>query len=261
MRKSRIIIASQVHRENPVVSLVFDKDEILISKAKSLESIAWNVKTHGRVSLIKDATWSQSRRFWYIPKSNFYLSKIYDKLSSVAYLYYSALQGNKPAEPKEIKNQKVASKPQVSIPQAYTNLLGQKRYAENTKAIYLSHFADFIRYFKERNLDEVSKKEINAIILGLIREKNISNSQQNQQINAIKFYYEKVLGLQKEYYDLEWPRKEMKLPDVLSKEEVRQILGTIQNIKRKAIISTIYSGGLRRGELINLKEKQAYHYI
>jgi len=97
MRKSRISLTPQVHRENPVVSLSFAKDYDLISRVKSPESNPWNVKTHGRASLHgrtslnKDAAWSQSRRFCYIARSDFKLSEIFDKLSSVAFLDYSDL--------------------------------------------------------------------------------------------------------------------------------------------------------------------------
>ncbi len=81
----------------------------------------------------------------------------------------------------------------------------------------------------------------------------ISTSQQNQRINAIKFYYEQVLGKEKQYYTLHRPKKEHKLPDVLSKEEIFAIIDCTQNIKHKCILSLIYSSGLRRSEIINLR--------
>ncbi|MGV8091817.1 MAG: tyrosine-type recombinase/integrase [Mangrovibacterium sp.] len=84
------------------------------------------------------------------------------------------------------------------------------------------------------------------VLIRLIREKNISRSQQNQRINAIKFYYEKVLGREKEYYRIERPRSDRKLPDVLSKEEVGAILKATTNLKHKCLIAMIYSCGLRR---------------
>ena len=208
MRNPVITLANDTHRDTSVVSLSFEKDHSIISKVKTLVG----------------ATWSQSRGFWYIPQSEFKLSEVFDRLSPVAWLDYSALKGNSSDGAGETQKQKPDSKPRVSIPQAYTDLLEQKRYAENTKSIYQSYFADFIRYFSARELNGISKEEINDYILELIREKKISTSQQNQRINAIKFYYEKVLGRQKEYYDIERPRKEKRLPDVLSKEEIKLML-------------------------------------
>jgi len=83
--------------------------------------------------------------------------------------------------------------------------------------------------------------------------KNISNSQQNQRINAIKYYYEKILGKGKQYYSLYRPKKEHKLPKVLSKNEVKRIFNSCNNIKHRCILMLIYSAGLRRSELIDLE--------
>lgn len=87
----------------------------------------------------------------------------------------------------------------------------------------------------------------------MIETKNISISQQNQRINAIKFYYEKILGKEKQLYNLHRPKKEQKLPKVLSKTEIKRILNASENIKHKCILMLIYSAGLRRSELIDLK--------
>jgi len=84
-------------------------------------------------------------------------------------------------------------------------------------------------------------------------ERSISASQQNQRINAIKFYYEQLLGRQKEYYQLHRPHKEQRLPQVLSEEEIAKILKTITNLKHRCILSLIYSAGLRLSETVNFK--------
>ncbi|MBN2282071.1 MAG: site-specific integrase, partial [Candidatus Marinimicrobia bacterium] len=134
----------------------------------------------------------------------------------------------------------------------YKDLLIQKRYSENTFKIYCGYFQDFCNYFNNVNLKEITTENINHYILHLIKTKNISISQQNQRINAIKFYYEKVLGRQKQFYNLQRPKKEHKLPKVLSKNEVKKILDSSKNIKHQSILMLIYSAGLRRSELLNL---------
>lgn len=89
----------------------------------------------------------------------------------------------------------------------------------------------------------------------LVNVRGISTSYQNQSINAIKFYYEKVLGNSRKVYRVERPREENFLPEVLSKEEVEKILKATNNLKHRAILMTVYSAGLRIGEAINLKIK------
>jgi len=134
----------------------------------------------------------------------------------------------------------------------YTDLLIQKRYSDNTIKTYCNYFRDYCKYFKDDKLDNITTNQINAYILDMVKIKNISISQQNQRINAIKFYYEKVLGREKQYYNLHRPNKEHKLPKVLSKNEVKNILKSCSNIKHRCILMLIYSAGLRRSELLNL---------
>ncbi len=134
----------------------------------------------------------------------------------------------------------------------FEDLLIQKRYSINTRKVYCHYFKDFQTYFRHDKLEDISTEKINNYILELIQTKNISVSQQNQRINAIKFYYEKILGGEKQYYELHRPKKEHKLPKVLSKNEVKRIFDVTNNLKHKCILMLIYSAGLRRSELLNL---------
>ena len=235
-QKQHITLLNDIHRDKDVVALRFNFHQELINRIKK----------------IKGAKWSQSKRYWYFKKADFRLKKVFEVLNPIAFLDYSALKTNNKPDQAEQKPEKVI-KVKVKIPDGYLNMLDQKRYSENTKAIYLNYFGDYVRYFSKRVLEEITTEEINAYILELIRTRNISASQQNQRINAIKFYYEKVLGHEKVYVSIERPRKENRLPNVLSKEEILKILSSIKNLKHRCIIGIIYSGGLRRNEVLNLK--------
>jgi len=151
------------------------------------------------------------------------------------------------------KNRSQMGKPAIQLPPGYLELLQRKRYSQSTIISYTNYFQDFIQYFNNENINAISCHQINNYILELIQCKGISVSQQNQRINAIKFYYEKVLGRKKQYIRISRPRKEFKLPTVLTLEEVEKIIQLTKNIKHKCILMTIYSGGLRRSELINLR--------
>lgn len=101
----------------------------------------------------------------------------------------------------------------------------------------------------------MGEKEVMEFSRYLVTERKVSSSYQNQAINAIKFYFEKVKGGEKKYYHVDRPIREKKLPEVLSEEEVTAILKSTSNLKHRAIFMTIYSAGLRLGELIQLKIK------
>jgi len=152
-----------------------------------------------------------------------------------------------------MKQNKAKCKQKTGLPKSYLELLEVKRYSTSTIKTYTSYFRQFLIYFSGRDPRTITRAEINKYIYDLIKTQGISKSQQNQRINAIKFYYEKVLGRKKEYYQITRPLKEKKLPQVLTKKEVQQIFGECRNLKHKCILMTLYSGGLRRSELINLK--------
>ena len=141
----------------------------------------------------------------------------------------------------------------MELPSGYLEKLIQKRYSQNTIKTYVSYMRSFMEEFKNRNPGSVTTPEINEYILKLIRIKGISSSQQNQRINAIKFYYEKVLGRKRMYYNVNRPKKEKRMPRILTVEEVELLLKHCNNLKHKCILMALYSGGLRRSELINLK--------
>lgn len=236
--KQNITLSHDFHHGKAVVILRFDYNQELINRVKS----------------IGGARWSQSKKYWYFIKEEFHLSKVFESLQPISYVDYSALKTNSKTNQIPQKS-KTVTKPKVELPEAYYNVLDQKRYSESTKATYINYFGDYVRHFSGRALEEISIEEINNYLLGLIRNKKISSSQQNQRINAIKFYYEKVLGLEKQYYNLIRPKKAKTLPKVITEEELFKMLEVASNNKNKVIIGLIYSAGLRRSELIQLRKQ------
>lgn len=133
-----------------------------------------------------------------------------------------------------------------------------KSFSQSTIKSYLSAIGYFLSYFNGRNFEEITKPEIEAYVFHLKRKYKISDTKQNTVINAIKSYYEHVLGKPREYYDLQRPQKSKTLPNIFSKEEVAKIISCTKNIKHKAILMTIYSGGLRISEALNLRIKDLH---
>ena len=128
-----------------------------------------------------------------------------------------------------------------------------KAYSPSTIKSYKSQFTQFLSYFKDQDIHTVAKAEIEKYLYHLITTYNISHTKQNQMINAIKAYYEHVLGQERTFYDIQRPKKPQNLPGVLSKQEVKKIINQPKNIKHKAILYTIYAAGLRSGEAIKLR--------
>jgi len=139
------------------------------------------------------------------------------------------------------------------VPVEFIKTLTLKNYAQNTIRTYKSMLQEFLVYYRKLDPGKITEEQIRDYLLFLIEERDVSISYQNQSINAIKFYFEQILGRPVRTYYIQRPKKEKTLPNVLSEREVLLILNSTDNLKHKAILSLIYSAGLRRGELINMK--------
>jgi len=141
----------------------------------------------------------------------------------------------------------------ADVPKEYLKVMQLKQYSRKTIKTYTVMFRMFMRYFSDHALNQITGEEIRDYLIYLSEEKMVSQSYQNQAINAIKFYYEKVLGQPRQSYYLQRPRREVHWPSVLSEEEVMRILKQVNNLKQRTALSVIYSAGLRISELINLR--------
>ena len=185
----------------------------------------------------------------YIPADGFVLTDFFDRYVGEAFIDYSAIKES-PPKPKPKPTQ--PSRP--DLPPGFMEKLRQVRYSDHTVRVYTTYFRDFQEYFEGCDIDRITPEEINGYLVFLINEKGISTCQQNQRINAIKFYYEKVLGQPRRCYTVSRAKREKTLPDVLSKEEVRAILSAVvTDLRFWCMFSVLYSAGLRISELLALK--------
>jgi site-specific recombinase XerD len=130
----------------------------------------------------------------------------------------------------------------------------QKKYSPNTIKVYFGQFQKFLNFHNTISPQNLTDNDIKKYLLHLFDKKEVSLSLQKQVICSIKFYFEKILRRETKPYLFEIPKSNIrKLPVVLSKTEVTKLLNCTTNLKHKAILSTIYSGGLRLSEVVNLK--------
>ncbi|HAM11367.1 MAG TPA: hypothetical protein DDY34_18630 [Bacteroidales bacterium] len=136
-----------------------------------------------------------------------------------------------------------------------TMYLDENRYSTRTREAYLSMMDFFFRYFSDKDPMEISNSEMSRFIYEFIIKLGYSASYQNQMISAIKTYYsmmgENALNIEVPGR----PRRTRSLPKTFSKEEVVRILNSSGNIKHKLLLWIIYSCGLRRSEVTNIKLK------
>lgn len=103
------------------------------------------------------------------------------------------------------------------------------------------------------SLDTVSAQQLKDYLLQRIINEKISVSLINQTISAFKTLQVDVLGREWEPVKIKRPRREKRLPVILSLSEVEKLISVTQNIKHKAILALAYSAGLRRIETQQIK--------
>ncbi len=136
----------------------------------------------------------------------------------------------------------------------FETLLKIKRYSPNTIKTYvglLQSFSDYIGDFQE--IHRLDAKHLLQKIREIILDKSYAYTTQKQLLSALALYLKEMHNRDADLSTLR-PRSPQKiLPDILSLAEVKLILDKTENIKHKAMITTIYALGLRSGELINLE--------
>ena len=137
--------------------------------------------------------------------------------------------------------------------QVLTDWMKAQRYSQQTIEVYSKALYLFFQYLVHKEDQEISSEDITRFNNEYILKRGLSVAYQNQFINALRLYLSLVKLPQLTADDLKRPRREYKLPQVLSKEEIKKILESLRNIKHRSMLSLIYSCGLRRGELLALK--------
>lgn len=132
----------------------------------------------------------------------------------------------------------------------YVAKLRYLRRSENTIKVYLPEFKNALNHFGER-INTCTKQDIE----NYVNQLNCNTaSHQNTVINAIKFYFEKVMdGNRTFYFNIDRPKREFKIPDILTPTEVMQMVQSTANIKHKAMLKLCYSCALRNSEVRQIK--------
>ncbi|MCZ4696494.1 recombinase [Ancylomarina euxinus] len=211
------------------------------------------------IKTLPNPRWSNTYNMVYILNTKENLSIIFDTFKGVAWInceHFLEKKRNVNSEnsPLDIESYRRRKTPKTyrRCPEDFLLKLELRKYALNTARVYISCFEAFINTYKEVDLLDIDEENIQSYLQLLIHQQK-SDSYINQSINAIKFYYEVVLGMPNRFFSIERPRKSQALPKVLSKEEIGLMIKSTKNIKHRCIISLLYSAGLRRGEVLNLK--------
>lgn len=129
-----------------------------------------------------------------------------------------------------------------------------RNYSERTVVSYITAISNLSKYYKTPP-DKISRGQVKSFAYHLIHSKQVSISSINQLISAWKIFQVDVLGNTWEGFRLKRPRREKKIPQVLSQQEALLLINAPKNMKHRMLLTLAYSTGLRRAEILNLTLK------
>ncbi|HHY26163.1 MAG TPA: tyrosine-type recombinase/integrase [Desulfitobacterium dehalogenans] len=124
-------------------------------------------------------------------------------------------------------------------------------FSDKTRKVYLGHASRFFQAIK-KDPRNISKDDIRSYLAAQLEERKKSHAYVSQALSSIKFLFKHILRQSIDSMDIPRPKKEQKLPQVLSQAEVAKILSTVKNIKHRSILIITYSSGLRVSEAVTL---------
>lgn len=207
------IAIPRIYHGESRIFLQFEHNKASVERVKQLEGVRWN----------------NDFQMWSLPDNDVYRQKF--KILHYELLSFEVLR-------------------QI---QSFENILKNQRYSTNTIKTYSEAIHIFLRFHRHKIISEIDHQDIHLFIQHYIIAFKLSTSYQNQMINAIKLFFLQIEHRKIDIQLIERPRRSKPLPHVLSKENVKKILHAPSNLKHIAMLSLLYSCGLRSGELLALQ--------
>ena len=213
------------------------------------------------IKKFEDARWSKTHRAWHIPQNKYNISDIFKVFKNKAWVDYrdfsrkdvldTTVESGKRGA-KTVLEEKISAEAIEKI-EKFRFWLHSRRYSPSTINTYLDSIKTFLRFYAFKKIQEIDNNDLIRFNNEYILANNYSASFQNQVVNAVKLFFKTIENSPLDIDAIPRPKRAKKLPNVLSKEEVKAILDTPTNIKHKAMLSLIYACGLRCGEILSLK--------
>jgi integrase/recombinase XerD len=127
-------------------------------------------------------------------------------------------------------------------------------YSPSTVKAYVYVVHSFVRYHK-RPAEQMGSGEARSYVLHLIEDRQVASSTANQAVCALRFFYTKVLRRPFDLADVPFGKRRRTLPSVLTEKEIAAVLKAVQNVKHRALLMALYSGGLRLQEALQLRPR------
>jgi len=127
-----------------------------------------------------------------------------------------------------------------------------RHYSPTTIRLYLYAIREFAKHFG-KPADQLGAEHIRRYQLFLTKEKKVSTSTYVLMVCALRFFYTHTLHRKVAIERIPFPRRERKLPLILSRDEVKALLEAPPDLRQRAMLAILYASGLRVSEVTRLK--------
>jgi site-specific recombinase XerD len=110
-----------------------------------------------------------------------------------------------------------------------------------------------LQLIKNKPVHTLTEEDIKRYLVHVMQKEKLSENTAHSRLNALKFYFDQVLGREKFFWEIPRPKKKQQLPKVISEEKILSGLWKIENLKHKTLLLLAYSAGLRVSEVVSLK--------
>lgn len=205
---------------------------------------------------------SNTYKGWYMPKSKELLQQLIQQTNTIATVDTTKLKRTPQQVAQLITNKTLSQNKQSNAAiskhnakqlELYIQKLILKGYSQATIRTYRNEFSIFLQTIKNVNANELTTQRVKDYLAYCFNELKLTESTVHSRMNALKFYYEQVLGKDKFFWEIPRPKKRFILPKVISEEKIVKHLFAVENLKHRTILLLAYSAGLRVSEAVSLK--------
>ncbi|MGB0777661.1 MAG: tyrosine-type recombinase/integrase [Flavobacteriaceae bacterium] len=236
-------------------------DRIYIDR---ISRIALNFRYHPKliatIKQIPTATYLPSRRLWHVADKEHQVRMLSQELAPIARLIWRISNPGSPKTKKRAHATKASKNLELSpylqnLLEEYRLDLKSQLRSRSTIHTYTNMMGAFLYHLKAQQVDQIQTSSAKDYIKKVLLPRQLATSTHRQFIAALKSFCLTYPEINIDFKQLPYPKKESKIPTVLSPEEIIDLIRSTRNLKHRAITAIIYASGLRVSELINLKLK------
>jgi integrase/recombinase XerD len=213
--------------------------------------IPFTAKDVEKIRSVPGRTWEARHRHWLVPLTEETLQLLVRLFKEDEWIIGASIRKNVRDTIQHLQEQSSSQVRVEAILKQTEEILKLKGFGPKTAKAYLGHIRRFLMKHSI-SADQITAKEVSSYLLQLLEQRN-SSSYVNQAVSAFKFLFQHTLHKPSVIPQIPRPKKEAKLPVILSQQEVFQLLRGPDNLKHKTLLYVIYSSGLRVGEVVRLK--------